>query len=181
MAPEKAVACEKCGNEHLIHGLKVGRGNSMLMVGGPGQIPNTMGNQWAVYLCPQCRSILPYNRNHAGTRVIQDELRVIHEMLRNWSNQAADIEDLRSQLESVIESHEVMSSLTGSAPSTTLDALISQALSPVLERLEFVEAELARRKGGRPKHCSVLDCKESQVMKGLCAKHYKEEQTNVTG
>lgn len=149
MPLETPIKCDNCGNEELIHGMKLGRLNGVMgNFGGPGQEPQTMGSQWAVYLCLQCSAIFPYKRHYAGQPQIMAQYEKIYKACRDRIEYLKRLEEIGGQAESVRESRNALKTLPGASGSSEI--AISAAIEPILRRLESVEAEQQRKKGGRP-------------------------------
>ena len=157
MPQEVPVKCAGCSNEELVHGLRLGRLNGVMAnLGGPGQEPPPMGIQWAVYLCPKCGYIGPYKKNYSSQQTVQ----IAYEKLTKICKEYADIkkvpEEAIKQLESMRDSRKVLSVLPGAMGSN--EAMISSIVAPLRERIDQLEAdakrfeaEIQKRKGGRPK------------------------------
>ena len=150
MPAETPIKCENCGNEELIHGIKLGRLNGVMgNIGGPGQEPPAMGSQWAVYLCLQCDAIFPYRKHYAAQPQVQAQYEKIYKFCKERMEQRRRLEEIGGQIESIRDSRKALSVLPGAMGSN--EAAISAAMQPLLARLEVVESEIQKRKGGRPK------------------------------
>ena len=149
MPPETPIKCENCGNEELIHGLKLGRLNgAMGNIGGPGQEPPTMGAQWAVYMCLQCEAVFPYKKHYAAQPQIQAQYEKVYRFCKERMLHRKRLEEIGGQLESMRDAKKTLSVLPGAMGSN--EVVISTAIAPLMARIETLEAEAKRKKGGRP-------------------------------
>lgn len=154
MPPETPVQCEHCGNDQLLHGadLKLGTLNNMLAnIGGPGQVPPTMGNQWAVYLCPRCGAIFPYRKHYATQPQLQAQYEKIVKLCKERMNRQKNLEELGEKLEGILESFKVTSALPGGPGSNEDQQSMQHELTEIRKELAEMRAEIKRRRGGRPK------------------------------
>jgi hypothetical protein len=149
MPAEIPLKCEECGNEDLIHGLKLYKVNSLLSTGGPAQEPPVMGPQWALYMCPICDAIYPYKKYYPGTRELQATYEKLHKFFKERLDRRISLNEKSKKIEALIESSKTLSSLPGGA--SGLEAMLSQVIGPLRERVELLEGEAKKRKGGRPK------------------------------
>ena len=141
------IQCYNCGNNNLIHGLTLGKADAIMSAGGPGQYPNLEGTTWAVYLCIDCSGVYPYPKSYPANRSLQQ----IYQQILNWCDAKAkrkkEEQDSYDQLMSIIKANKELVGL----PGLEKDELISKSLAPLLDRIEGLEAELKRRRGGRPR------------------------------
>ncbi len=144
---DNPVKCRKCGNENLVHNLTLGKANGSIKTGGPGQDAQLIGMKWAVYLCPVCLGIFPYERFYNTTITLQS----IYSQLLDWCDTTLESRnkdnEAISKLQSLIDSAQTL----GSLPSFSVDEQIAMAIQPLVDRVIQLEEELKRRKGGRPR------------------------------
>jgi DNA-directed RNA polymerase subunit RPC12/RpoP len=149
MPPETPIKCDNCGNEELVHGLRLGRLNGVMgNLGGPGQEPPPMGNQWAVYMCLQCDGIFPYKKHYTAQPGIQSQYERVYRFCKDRMEHRKRLEEIGGQLESMRDAKKALSVLPGAMGSN--EVAMSAKLEPLIARLEQVEAEIQKRKGGRP-------------------------------
>lgn len=150
MPLETELKCENCGNTILIHGRTMGRLNANhVNVGGPGQTPQTMGVQWAVYECLNCGGVFPYKKYYGVMgRPLQEAYVQIHNWCRERLGRRSVEKEAAEKLKGMIDSTKTLASLPGS---DGLEEALTAALEPILKRLDKLETEAKRKRGGRPK------------------------------
>jgi hypothetical protein len=150
MPPEIPIKCDSCGrDDRLIHGLVFGKLNGLLSIGGPGQVPPTMGTQFAMYLCLNCDGIFPYRKHYAAQPQVQAQYEAIMKACRERMDRTKKLEDGIKQIESIQGARKSLSSLPGATGS--FESQISSAVAPLKEEIEALKAELMKRRGGRPR------------------------------
>lgn len=154
---EKAHKCSMCGSEILIDIGTAGRWNSLDHTGGPSQRPmGTIGIHWAFYRCAECGFEGPWKKQYmVGSKELNAQYKQILEECKTRFTRRRVIEDKLEKIEGIIDAQKTLSSLPGS---TNFEHAISEATEPLLERiieleseLSKLQAELQKRKGGRPK------------------------------
>lgn len=153
MAPvELPIKCENCGSEDLVHGLKFGKLNGAVgNTGGPGQEPMPIGNQWAVYMCPQCSAIFPYKKHYVGSPAVVAQYQRVHQFFKERMERMKKAEEVAEKLESVRAANKTLAtlpSLPGSLGSN--EQAISNAIAPLIAKINAMDEELKKRRGGRP-------------------------------
>lgn len=141
--------CDICGNEILVDIGKAGRWDKVLHSGGPQQGPRPMGIQWSFYHCVMCGFEAPWNKAFIGSRELLMQYKELLDLCKtNFQKRTKTSEDL-TQIKGLLDAQKTLSSLPGAGHS--LEAGISQAVTPLLERIKNLETDFQRRKGGRPK------------------------------
>lgn len=151
---ESPLRCEHCGNAVLVHGpeLRMGMLNSLLAnLGGPGQEPPQIGNQWAVYLCLQCNGIFPYKKHYAAQPALQAQFDQLHQQCINRMTRIKNLEELGKKLESLVDSFKVTAALPGMPAGNEAILSLKAEMKAIQEELSEFKSELKRRRGGRPK------------------------------
>jgi hypothetical protein len=141
-----------------------------MMVGGPGAPPQFVGEKWAVYMCIACESFFPYPKYYAA----QPELQAMYKQILTWCEAQAELRKQRlahlERLTSVIESNKDLLGLPGQREEN-----LEQSLKPIVDRMESLEREVRVKKGGRPKHCKIKNCKTKAEIDGVCRAHFLEK------
>jgi hypothetical protein len=107
-----------------------------------------MGAQWAVYMCLQCEAVFPYRKHYAAQPQMQAQYTKIHQFCKERMLHRRRLEEIGGQLESMRDARKTLAVLPGAMGSS--EAVISAAIQPLLTRIETLEAESKRKKGGRP-------------------------------
>lgn len=129
---KRVVECHNCGNDNLVHGLHLAKVDNIMKVGGPGQIPTTVGDRWAVYLCMECNAIYPYPKQYPGN----ETLRKIYNQIFQWCDQKAkkrkSIDEAIEQLNSIISANKELLGL----PGLSKDEAIEKTIAPLWEEID---------------------------------------------
>ena len=150
MPAEIPVKCDNCGrDDRLIHGLIFGKLNGLLSIGGPGQIPPTMGTQFAMYICLNCDGIFPYRKHYAAQPQVQAQYESIMKACVERIARTNKLEEGIKQIESIQGARKSLAILPGATGS--FESQISAAVAPLKEEIEKLKAELMKRRGGRPR------------------------------
>lgn len=167
---QRTIKCHACGNDNLIHGLTLSKASTVMMIGGPGQLPQMIDSQWAVYLCIACDNFFPYPKPYATERKLQG----MYKQILDWCVAQAELRKTRNQhlekLVSIIESNKDLLGLPGQREDN-----LEKALAPLTDRLNELEGKFKAKKGGRPKHCKEPLCKIKAQYDGYCKAHFMEK------
>lgn len=167
---QRTLNCHNCSNNNLLHNLTLAKASLIGMVGGPASPPQFIGERWAVYYCIACESFFPYPKAYAT----QTTLKAMHKTIMNWCIAQCELRKERNvhleKLVSIIESNRDLLGLPGQREDN-----IETALGPIADRIDSLEREIRAKKGGRPKHCTVRDCKTRGEIDGLCRAHFLEK------
>lgn len=146
---EKPHKCDNCGNELLLDIGKLSRYDSFRHGVSPGELPRAMGSLWACYQCISCGFIGPWKKQYTMSPQLQQEYKQILTFCKESFKLRKNIEKKLELLDSVIDANKTLQGLPGAAAG--LEESISQAVEPLIERIQELEKELQRRKGGRPR------------------------------
>lgn len=167
---QRVVKCQDCGNDNLLHGLTLAKASMVGMIGGPKQLPNFIGEGWAVYYCLACESFFPYPKAYP----LQPQFQAMYKNILEWCQVQAQLRKQRKEkaerLVSIIESNKDLLGLPGQREDN-----LEQALKPMQDKIDSLEREIRAKKGGRPKHCKVKDCKVKAEFEGYCKAHFLEK------
>jgi len=166
---QRTVKCHNCGNDNLKRGGSLAKMTQVMMIGGPGQPAPVLGEEWAVYECLACEAVFPYPKSYSG----QPQLQAMYQVIFNWCEAQCKLREQRSihleKLVSIIESNRDLLGLPGQR-----DDDLSETLAPIVDRIDHLETALKTKKGGRPKHCKVKECKTNAGPTGYCEGHAME-------
>ena len=167
---QRTVNCHNCGQNNLLHGLTLAKASTIGMIGGPGQLPQFIGERWAVYYCISCESFFPYPKTYA----VQAQIQGMYKQIMAWCESQCDLRKQRNahleKLVSIIESNKDLLGLPGQREDN-----LEKSLKPMADRIDSLEREVRAKKGGRPKHCKERECKAKAEIDGLCRAHFKEQ------
>ena len=167
---QRTVNCHNCGNNNLIHGLTLAKATTVMMVGGPGSLPQFVGEKWACYLCIACESFFPYPKYYAA----QPQLQAMYKQILIWCEAQAELRKQRNayleKLVSIIDSNKDLLGLPGQREEN-----LEQSLKPMQDQIDSLQREIRAKKGGRPKHCKEKNCKVKAEFEGYCRAHFLEK------
>lgn len=167
---KRTVKCHNCQNDNLLHGLSLAKATQVMMIGGPSQLPNFVGERWAVYYCIACQSFFPYPKSYSANPQLQS----MYKKILSWCIAQAEIKKQQNKhletMISIIESNKDLLGLPGKREDN-----LEKALGPIMDRIDDLESSLRAKKGGRPKHCKIKDCKEKSQLEGYCKAHFMEK------
>lgn len=139
------------------------------MVGGPSQPPQMIGEKWAVYYCIACQNYFPYPKSYTGHPSIQGMYQNILSWCEARAQEKKQQQEHAEKLVSIIDSNRDLLGLP-----TDREDSIEEMMKPLVDRIDDLERQLRAKKGGRPKHCKVKDCKVKAEYDGYCKAHFKE-------
>jgi hypothetical protein len=167
---QRTLNCYNCSNNNLLHNLTLAKASKIGMVGGPGSLPQFIGERWAVYYCIACESFFPYPKTYAA----QPQIRDMYQQILNWCISQCELRKQRNahleRLVSIIESNQDLLGLPGQREDN-----LEKSLKPITDRMDSLEREIRVKKGGRPKHCKEQGCKTKAEIDDLCRAHFLEK------
>jgi len=168
---QRTLNCHNCGNNNLLHNLTLAKASTVGMIGGPGSLPQFIGERWAVYYCIACESFFPYPKVYIG----QPKLQSMYQTILSWCDAQCQLRKQQDEhlkrLVSIIESNKDLLGLPGQREDS-----LESSLKPIADRLDSLEREVRSKKGGRPRHCKESDCKEKATVDGLCKTHFLKKE-----
>lgn len=142
--------CHNCRNTLLVDFGVAGQWDSIISDGSPGTTPNIMGTRWAVYYCTSCGFVGPWAKQYAASANLAKEYKEFLTFCKGVYSKRQIPSTLDEKLKSLMDAQNILEGFPN-PNQNNFDEALSNALRPVIERLDAAEEELKKRRGGRPK------------------------------